>query len=110
MEHDDVHGAGISRRSVLKSAAVGGAVVWAAPVITSLTAPAVAEGSPGCTSTSCTEIRTSQGVLIGYLRCEPLDGYQGCPCLCAGQPTNDPCGSPQPCIAPFACSFVDSCP
>lgn len=41
---------GISRRTLIKrGAVVGGTLVWAAPVVQSLSAPAFAAGSPACT-------------------------------------------------------------
>lgn len=41
---------GISRRSLIKrGAVVGGTLVWAAPVVQSLSAPAYAAGTPACT-------------------------------------------------------------
>ena len=41
---------GISRRTLIKrGAVVGGTLVWAAPVVQSLSAPAFAAGSPQCT-------------------------------------------------------------
>jgi len=41
---------GLDRRTLLKrGAVVGGAAVWATPVVQSLAAPAWAAGSPGCT-------------------------------------------------------------
>ena len=40
---------GISRRTLIKrGAVVGGTLVWAAPVVQSLSAPAFAAGSPQC--------------------------------------------------------------
>jgi hypothetical protein len=108
MDYGDAPVADISRRSVLRRAAVGGAVVWAAPVITSLSTPAHAEGSPACESATCTRI-TPEGAPALYLRCAPQAGQEGCPCACAGQPTGDPCASPDPCDIDFTCVLVAAC-
>lgn len=115
MDPIDTPTADVSRRSVLKKAAVGGAVVWAAPVITSLSSPAFAAGSEACDSSTCTEIKFG-GVVFGHFICVPSPGFLGCPCLCAGLPTNSPCPSPgHPCsgvnydcgaIAPGPCPTV----
>lgn len=44
---------GISRRTLIKrSAVVGGTLVWATPVVQSLSAPAFAYGSPACIVTT----------------------------------------------------------
>jgi hypothetical protein len=39
---------GVSRRRVLKQIGAGAAVAWSAPILTSLRAPAYAQGSPRC--------------------------------------------------------------
>jgi hypothetical protein len=39
---------GISRRSMLKRVGAGAAVAWSAPILTSLRAPAFAQGTPVC--------------------------------------------------------------
>lgn len=95
METEDTPTTGISRRTVLKRAAVGGAVVWAAPAITTMTSPAYAQGSPVCIASTCVEF--SFGSQTFHAFAAPPPGQEGCPCVCAGLPTNDPCTNADPC-------------
>ena len=44
---------GISRRTMLKGAGVGAAVVWTAPILSSVRAPAFAQGSGGGCDNKC---------------------------------------------------------
>jgi hypothetical protein len=106
MEPEETPTTGISRRSVLKKAAVGGAVVWAAPTITSMTSPAFADGSPACVSSTCSKVEF--GSFSFFLKCAPPVGFEGCPCACAGAP-GVTCPSPDPCSIPFLCVVVPSC-
>lgn len=51
---DDEKLNGVSRRRMLKRIGAGAAIVWSAPVLTSLRVPAFAQGvSPSCACTSC---------------------------------------------------------
>jgi hypothetical protein len=105
MEHEDISTAGVSRRSVLKKAAIGGAVVWAAPAITSLSAPAFAEGSPSCQEDICSKVIIPGGTTI-FLRCH--SSVPGCLCKCAGDP-NSTCSAPDPCVVPIVCVIDPTC-
>lgn len=93
---------GISRRTLIKrGAVVGGTLVWAAPVVQSLSAPAFAAGSPACslavtnnqTGDACQEL----GILI------PADdaSNQGLDCCSTYNPdctyVFTPHPSPEPC-------------
>ncbi len=107
MDPEDIPTAGISRRSVLKKAAVGGAVVWAAPAITSLTSPAAAAGSDACEPGICTELALPDGTVLGHFSCNTVNANEaGCLCECAGQPTNAPCTNASPCTVLITCSPV----
>lgn len=103
MDNEDIPTAGVSRRSVLKKAAIGGAVVWAAPAITSLSSPAFADGSPRCKEDTCTKI--DFGTVI-FLRCVSL--VPGCLCVCGGDP-NSTCAEPVPCLVPIVCTPDPTC-
>jgi hypothetical protein len=70
--HDERDKQGLSRRDVLKRAAVAGVVAWSAPVISSLRTPAFAQYG-GCEAPSCN---------FG----EPCDCG-----ACAARPVLDPC-------------------
>jgi hypothetical protein len=51
MDHEDdriVDSGGISRRKMLRRIGAGAAIAWTAPVLTSMRAPAFAQGSIGC--------------------------------------------------------------
>ena len=85
MEEEEVRnqeevGNSLSRRRVLKRAGVGAAVVWSAPVLTSLATPAHAQGAspqPGGCSAPCTA------------------------CFCSGTtipPSSEPCGGSEDCL------------
>jgi len=79
-------GSGFSRRTMLKrSAVVGGAVIWATPVIQSLATPAYAAGST-CTGTVTVGTPGQPGcVIIATLQFTP-----DC-CACATSPTAQGC-------------------
>lgn len=106
MDQDQAQGGGISRRSVLKRAAVGGAVVWAAPVVTSLTTPAFAQGSPSCTEETCSKV-TIGGRPV-YFRCAPAPGQEGCLCACGGAPDTG-CSLSDPCTVTIVCVPDPTC-
>lgn len=105
MDEDQVEpGSGITRREVLRRGAIlGGAVAWATPVVQVVgMRPALAQApSPGCQTTTCSEVTDNQGNVIAILRCEPSDANAAaCFCCCAGvtsfcpdctSPTIDPC-------------------
>lgn len=104
----DLHD-GLSRREVLKRAAIVGGVAWAAPVVQSLAAtPAFAQGSPApCfKSTGPPEIGENGGCMAacqesgcGGNSCNGLDadpdnpqGQGPCQCYCpSGQGASNPC-------------------
>jgi hypothetical protein len=80
MEDQEGQPAGLSRRSMLKrSAAVGGAIIWATPVVQSLASPAYAAGS-NCTGT----------LTVG------TPGQTGCTIIAYVQYTPDCCACAQP--------------
>jgi hypothetical protein len=75
---------GVSRRRMLRRIGAGAAVAWSAPVLTSLRAPAFAQGSPpdGCEPAGCTECGCTPGNVCDVAHfCKP-NGCDGA-CLCA---------------------------
>lgn len=110
---------GLSRREVLKRAAIVGGVAWAAPVVQSLAAtPAFAQGSPapcfhsigGQTGGGCQGACTQSGCTGGS--CDGNDPdpdnpqLKGpCQCYCTpGQGAGNPCCNPGLCDpANFTC-------
>ena len=75
---DEQAGSGVSRRTLIKRTATGAAVVWAAPVLTSMVNPASAQfnydtctecaiggdncgGQPACSQGGCSCLRTVDG-------------------------------------------------
>ena len=99
---------GISRRSVLRNAAIGGGLVWAAPVVQSMTTPAFAQdGSPACEDQVCSEVVVG-GQVVLRLRCEPVTGNEGCLCACA-QVQGFTCPSADPCNVQLYCVPDDTC-
>lgn len=93
---------GISRRTLIKrGAVVGGTLVWATPVVQSLTAPAFAAGSPPC---SLAVTNNGQGAAcqeLGVLTPSADPGNAGHDC-CSTYNSNctyvfTPHPSPQPC-------------
>jgi hypothetical protein len=64
----------LDRRNVLKKAGIIGVGMWAAPIVTSITSPAFAQGSPR--STSCillTEDHDVSAVITQYGACNTLE-------------------------------------
>ena len=55
-----------SRREVLKKLGAGAAIVWTAPVLTSLAAPAFAASTPPCTSDACSDPDPGQDTCDGF--------------------------------------------
>lgn len=102
MSADDVSpNLGISRRQLIKrSAVVGGTVVWAAPVIQSLTSPASA-ASPVCNCISvCVTLTlpTVPPIVLGHITCDLSPATCACVCCCAGITSScGGCASPTPC-------------
>ena len=64
---------GLSRRSLLKRAGVGAALVWSAPIITSLNTPAYAGSPPPPECQNCGP-------------CQLTSSCRGGPCGCVGVP------------------------
>lgn len=83
---------GIDRRTLIKrGAVVGGTLVWAAPVVQSLSAPAFAAGSPlrECQVETCTSDGTTREIRLydaDPACCDCLNGVAG---ACAGDPCAD---------------------
>src|SRR5438552_158797 len=83
-EHED---RGLSRRDVIKRAAVVGAVAWSAPMISSIRTPAFAASlPPGCASATCETFvacaTPTPGVCVGDF-CICAEATQGGGfCLC----------------------------
>jgi len=73
---DDATPHGPDRRSVLKKAGVAGAAIWAAPVVTSLTSPVYAAGSPPPSgATGCVVLEQAATVsvqVVSYGACNTL--------------------------------------
>jgi hypothetical protein len=81
---------GISRRELLrKGAIVGGTLLWATPVVQSLTPAAQAAASPICSCCAC-----NQPVFPGGSRCV-VDGFSaaGCAAACGAGGVNSFCES-----------------
>ena len=104
---DDETNDGVSRRSMIKRGAMlGGALVWATPVVQSIALPAHAtggEGSPACTFYLVRKNRS--GAVIHAYKCR---GTAEC-CDCLGRMTAARCFSngSMPCKN-AVCSKVDS--
>ena len=100
---------GLDRRDLLKRGAmVGGALVWTVPAVQTLAGPAFATTSPigqPCVEKTCSEVVI--GPIVIKLRCEPVVGFEGCLCRCAG--ANVPCSATDPCTIPIVCTPDDTC-
>ena len=84
---------GVSRRDILKRAAIAGGLAWAAPAIQSITTPAFAQVTPGCMA-GCFWVKTQPD----GGGCEDANGTVFCPnCLADEGLTQDPGGCP--CVA-----------
>jgi hypothetical protein len=90
-----------SRRQIIKGAAVGTAVVWTAPVLSSITTPAFAASAAGCgEGFSCGGAATVCGQVPG--------GFE-CLCYKKTTPRSGDTGSTF-CGQDFSCgTFADSC-
>jgi len=85
---------GIDRRTLIKrGAVVGGTLVWAAPVVQSLSAPAFAAGSPqpACTVTTRIYDPQSNTCTITNFNADT----DCCECVNAGNCSGDPCSDRQ---------------
>jgi hypothetical protein len=77
---------GVSRREILKRAAIAGGVAWAAPVIQSITTPAFAQVSPFCTGCFAVKVDDTGA-------CEDQNGTTFCPrCTLPTAQTPGGCG------------------
>jgi hypothetical protein len=109
-------GEGVSRRQLLRRIAVGGGVVWATPVVTSMLTPAAA-GTPAPTTTTTQAPQECGCLLVGPGQSGtvfPCGEVSGCHCftLDTGEqiciPGRVACGQPCPCGPDEVC-VVDSC-
>jgi len=97
----------VSRRKMLKGIGAGAAVVWAAPVLTSVRAPVFAAGSArcGCPPADCNNFATCDNGCL----CAPHHGGGPCVCwlsgFCSGV-GQDLCQTDQDCINQFGPTFV----
>lgn len=96
---------GVTRRELLKRAAVAGSVAWAAPVIHSITTPAFAQATPGCIAgcfwvkwdptEPCVDVSGQSSIKCS--NCLADEGLTqdrgGCPCI-ENAVTTQPCGDP----------------
>lgn len=96
---------GVTRRELLKRAAVAGSVAWAAPVIHSITTPAFAQVTPGCIAgcfwvkwdptEPCVDVSGQSSIKCS--NCLADEGLTqdrgGCPCI-ENAVTTQPCGDP----------------
>jgi hypothetical protein len=82
---------GVSRREILKRAAIAGGVAWAAPVIQSITTPAFAQVTPPGCAAGCFWVKVDEGNI-----CEDANGTVTCP-SCLGGRTQSQGGCP--CVA-----------
>lgn len=93
LEHEEspAGDGGLDRRTLLKrSAVVGGAAVWATPVVQSLARPAFAAGSPVCANTLRFKYEVDEG---GFDNGEPSGGSTASQCLPTGYSYADEVGS-----------------
>jgi hypothetical protein len=82
---------GVTRREIIKRAAIAGGVAWAAPVIQSITTPAFAQTTPRCTA-GCFWVKISPDEPGG---CVDANGTVFCPdCLQGNTQSPDGC----PCV------------
>jgi hypothetical protein len=90
---------GLSRRSLIKRGAiVGGAAVWAAPVVQSFTSPAGAAtpaGSPPCSCCTATVVKNPNGDVVLTFLTAVSQAF--CDCVCTGGDPNT-CPAPAPVI------------
>lgn len=94
---------GISRRQLIRrSAVVAGTVVWATPVVQSLSTPAAAQvGSPACDCVLCFE--TVVGGMTTHFSCTL--SVDSCHCLCCCTGIADSCSGCPVGPVPAACLF-----
>jgi hypothetical protein len=92
---------GLSRREVLKRAAIVGGVAWAAPVIQSITTPAFAQVTPPGCKAGCFWVKVDPGGV-----CEDANGTVTCP-SCLGGATQEPGGCP--CVAGLVTEGPQEC-
>lgn len=90
----------VTRREVLRRAAIVGGAAWAAPVIQSITTPAFAQVSPACRGCFAVKVESS-GV------CEDINGTIHCPDCRPGLPQSQ---SPGGCGCGFRVVFEDCDP
>ena len=69
---------GISRRGMIKRIGAGAAIVWAAPVLTSLRMPAFAQTTSGPCAPTCTTCFACDSAV-----CSGTDCFSGFTCLCS---------------------------
>ena len=102
---------GISRRRMIKKIGAGAAIVWSAPVLTSLRVPAFAvAASPACACTCAIGAPGSCAGGPGTCRCVLRVGTGGTGCFCAGTiNTSAACTSDANCSGGQVC-VVLSCP
>ncbi len=110
---------GVSRRRMLKRIGAGAAVVWSAPVLTSLRAPAFAQTPPGgCEPAGCPDCGCEPGIPCGVaVFCNP-DGCGGS-CLCLNNIDHSACecrafpsffcADYPPCQSDADCPIVGQC-
>jgi len=101
----------ISRRTMLKVAGVGAAVVWTAPILSSVRAPAFAQGSGGggCSDCGC-DLNTPCNMAID---CNNSGGICNCwvrqDAKCCWCGPFDACTNHQPCASQADCSGGEIC-
>jgi hypothetical protein len=94
----------VSRRRMLKRIGAGTAVVWTAPVLTSIQTPAFAQASPGCDCLPFDCSPNAQTCPDGNCWCTPHHG--GGPCVCFSEGKCFPCSSDDDCAAGRVCADV----
>jgi len=103
MDHEDdriVDSGGISRRKMLRRIGAGAAIAWTAPVLTSMRAPAFAQGTIGCPGGGL-PCQAPGDPCTGQVLC----GNQGCFCnqnVTDGLPNGNYC-----CTVPTDCTNQD---
>jgi hypothetical protein len=99
----DEHDRGLHRRDLIKKAAVAGGIVWATPVIQSMTSAAAAAGTPNpaCSAFLCGELTFCPGRQDQCVQDQTLEG--ACICVSIETECGPPCSSSADCGPGSAC-------